>query len=222
MEKKHNVTVLYLILALVVILPAAARADLYGFYPITSNSGLQNIVALQLSVDITNPGGNQALFTFYNDGPALSPYDVLSPITSQITTIYIDDNAGVLSGLASITQSPIGFTDFAAGANPTNLPGGNTAGFTADTALSAQRSSSPSGGADVGEYVSILYNLVAGKSFADVINAMNLALMRVGLHVQGIGGSGGTSDSFLTPVPGAVILGVLGLGIVGWKLRKYA
>jgi hypothetical protein len=220
MDKKHNVTVLYLVLALVVILPAAARADLYGFYPITSNSGVQNTVALQLSVDITNPGGNQALFTFYNDGPALSPYDVLSPITSQITTIYIDDNAGVLSGLASITQSPIGFTNFAPGATPTNIPGGNTAGFSADTALSAQRSS-PTGGIDVGEYVSILYNIVVGKNFADVINAMDLALMRVGLHVQGIQPSN-LSDSFLTPVPGAVILGLLGLGIAGWKLRRYA
>jgi hypothetical protein len=26
----------------------------------------------------------------------------------------------------------------------------------------------------------------------------------------------------ITPIPGAVLLGVLGLGVVGWKLRKYA
>jgi len=220
--KKHYVSILSLVLVLMAVLSAPARAELYGFYPITNNSGLQNTVALQLSVDITDPGGNQALFTFYNDGPAASPYDVPSPIISEITTIYIDDNAGVLSGLASITQSPTGFTDFAAGATPTNLPGGNPVGFSADPTLSAQRTTAPGGGIDVGEYASLLYSIVVGKSFADVLNAMDLASMRIGLHVQSIGGSTGTSDSFVTPVPGAAILGLLGLGIAGWKLRKFA
>ncbi len=220
-ERKHYVSVLSLVLALVVILPAAARADLYGFYPITSNSGVQNTVALQLCVDITSAGGgSQALFKFYNDGPA--PYDVLSPIPSNISTIYIDDDAGVLSGIAGITQSPVGFTDFAAGANPTNPPAANTVGFSANTALSAQRSTQ-AGGVNVGEYVAVLYNIVSGKTFADVTNAMDIALMRVALHVQGIYPNGvNASDTFITPVPGAVILGLLGLGIAGWKMRRFA
>jgi hypothetical protein len=231
--KKHYVSILSLVLVLMAVLSAPARAELYGFYPITNNSGLQNTVALQLSVDITDPGGNQALFTFYNDGPAASPYDVPSPIISEITTIYIDDNAGVLSGLASITQSPTGFTDlFREGGTglpdppyeikPQNLPGGAPAGFFANEFLSAQRTTAPGGGINVGEYASLLYSIVVGKSFADVLNAMDLASMRIGLHVQSIGGSTGTSDSFVTPVPGAAILGLLGLGIAGWKLRKFA
>jgi len=32
----------------------------------------------------------------------------------------------------------------------------------------------------------------------------------------------GSVDASVVPVPAAVILGVLGLGVVGWKLRKYA
>ena len=34
--------------------------------------------------------------------------------------------------------------------------------------------------------------------------------------------TGGSVDAAVIPVPAAVILGVLGLGVVGWKLRKYA
>jgi len=45
--------------------------------------------------------------------------------------------------------------------------------------------------------------------------------LRIGIHVQGFDGEG--SESFVnTPVPGAVLLGLLGLG-AGWlKLRKSA
>ncbi len=231
-ERRHYASVLSLVLALVVILPAAAQAALYGFEAITNNSGVSGTVAGQLSVDVTSAGGGtQALFTFYNDGPSGSAYDVSSPIISEITTMYFDDTAGVLSGLASITQSPVGFTDFASGATPANLPSGNTATppFSATSGLSAQRTTAPTGGVDVGESAALLYNVVIGKTFTDVINALNLGAtgvdaLRIGLHVQGINPTGvNASDSFIiTPVPGAAILGLLGLGIAGWKLRKYA
>jgi len=49
-------------------------------------------------------------------------------------------------------------------------------------------------------------------------------LTDIGFIVQ-IYGDPGVSDTFHTsivPVPGAVILGILGLGVVGIKLRKYA
>ncbi len=239
-ERKHYASILSLVLALVVILPAGAQAALYGFGAITNNSLISPTVAGQLAVEVTSSGSG-ALFTFYNDGPSGSAYDVPSPITSEITTIYFDDTAGVLSGLSSITQTPVGFTDLAGEAaigslpdppydiKPANLPSGSTVGFFADGALSAQRTSAPSGGVDVGEYVALLYNIAGGKTFADVISALNLGAtgvdaLRIGLHVQQIPfGTGTTSDSFVnTPVPGAVILGLLGLGIAGWKMRRFA
>ena len=44
--------------------------------------------------------------------------------------------------------------------------------------------------------------------------------IRIGLHVQDLGGESDTL--ILTPVPGAWILGVLGLSVAGIKLRKHA
>jgi hypothetical protein len=54
-------------------------------------------------------------------------------------------------------------------------------------------------------------------------------ITRIGFRIQspmdGQNGFASTSDTFYTsvvPVPAAVILGILGLGVVGIKLRKYA
>jgi hypothetical protein len=44
--------------------------------------------------------------------------------------------------------------------------------------------------------------------------------LRIGIHVQAIGISGNSDSFIMTPVPGAVILGMLGLSVAGWKLRK--
>jgi len=48
---------------------------------------------------------------------------------------------------------------------------------------------------------------------------------RIQGNMTGLGGNPSNPDSFhvsLVPVPAAVLLGILGLGVVGWKLRKYA
>lgn len=50
-------------------------------------------------------------------------------------------------------------------------------------------------------------------------------IQKMGFRVSGDFGSDGSSDTFhvsIVPVPGAVLLGILGLGAVGLKLRKYA
>ena len=217
-----------LILILIVCLIAApTEADLYSFAQITNNTSTS--VGAQLCVDVSSYGTNQVLFRFYNDGPAGSLYDVAVPIYSSICDVYFDD--GALLGIAAI-DNPTGVL-FSQLATPKNLCGGQnlsppfetTSGFSADSDSPVQPN-----GVNPGEYVGIVFNLEPNKDFDDVISAINLGFsnpwledsLRIGIHVQAIGISGNSDSFIMTPVPGAVILGMLGLSVAGWKLRKLA
>lgn len=204
-----------------------ARADMFRFTPITFNSGTDAYaVAPQLSLDVTQ-SGSQVLFTFANDGP----------VASTITGTYFDDGAGLLASLLTpINGSGVSFKS---GGNPTNLPAPmDPYHFGANFWATAK---SPKGLGDNGvdntggEFVTIPFALEEEKSFADVLAALGTSVadptstigtLRVGIHVQSIGTTG-LSDAFvLTPVhaplPGAALLGVLGLGAAGLRLRRFA
>ena len=179
------------LLTAVLLLPAAARADVYGFGCITNNSPTNCITGqAQLSVEVTDGGAGKALFTFRNAGP----------LNSSITDVYFDD--GTLLGIASITNSA--GVNFSQGASPGDLPGGNaygfnvTAGFSADSNPPVQPN-----GVNPGEELKILFNLINGKTYADTITALNGGVdLRIGIHVQGF--SGGGSESFINGVPTTV------------------
>lgn len=222
------------------VLSTDARAVLYdGWAVVENNSGIAGTIATQLSLDVTDPGNDQVLFTFYNT----------AVLASSLTDIYIDDGE-LLNGVDSfISTSGVSFS---VPASPPDLPGGNTVfpKFETSSGLSAD-SDNPvfANGINASvEYLGILFNLQGGKTFADVINAIDsgfnpatyfndgqgghdgwyVPTLRVGIHVQGIDdGPWGPdeSDTFiLTPVPPSVIIGVLGLGVsvLGIRLRKYA
>lgn len=172
----------------------------------------------QLSVDVTDPGGGQVLFTFNNSGPN----------ASSIADVYFDD--GSLLGIASLIDADDGIggdagVDFSQGASPGNLPGGNnatpsfvaTSGFLADSDPPVQPN-----GVNPGEWLGILFDLQAGKTFADAILELESGTLRIGIHVQGF--SGGGSESFINnpvPVPAAVWLFGSGLlGLIGISRRK--
>jgi len=220
-------SILGLVLALVVILSPQTRGNLFGFSAITNNNaGNGSVFAAQLSLEVTEVISHpeQVLFTFRNN---LGLFTV-----GALSEVYFAD--GTLLGIASIINDP-GNVVFKEGAQPKDLPGGENLEppFTGEntTALfAAQESESGNWAAvDPGESLGILFNLQSGATFANVITAIGLGFtnplapgsLRIGIHVQKIGGA--NSDSFiLTPVPGAVILGLLGLGAVGLKLRKFA
>jgi hypothetical protein len=236
---KRHIIFLSIVLIFVAILSTEARADLFELWKVVeNNSGMPGIVASQLSVEVTDPGSSQALFTFSNTGS----YDF------YIADIYFDD--GALLGIASIDNSDPGVS-FAFPGSPGNLPGGNTVSppfVTSGSTLhhfSADADPGTVNGVNPGESVGIAFDLIAGMTFTDVINSLNVGFdpsknytgsgsydgwtspsLRIGVHVQGIDdGPWGPdkSDTYiLTPVPASVIIGMLGICVAGIKLRKFA
>jgi hypothetical protein len=176
----------------------------YSFFKITNNGNPD--VGAQLSVDVTDAGGGQVSFKFSNNvGTA-----------SSITDIYFDD--GTLLGIATTSQSA--GVVFNNPATPGNLPGANdanpdfetTSGFSADSDPSV----APNGVNSHGEWVDITFDLINGKTFSDTLAALSDGSLRIGLHVQAIGGDNGGSDSYVNNVPdGGTTAALLGLAMLG-------
>ncbi len=238
---KRRMNFLSLVLVFVVILSAEAQAELFGFEAISDNSGESGTMAAQLSVDITDPGGDQVLFTFYNDGPLSSIYDVPFPLDGVVTEVYLEyfvdvgGAEGVLGGLAAIQDNPsegVAFYSPTTGSFPEG--GGLNPPFDVTYAYDFSAAAEPppaTWGVDPGESLGLLYDIESGKTFADVLAAINQGFenpltevsLRVALHVQKLGEDNEYSDGFiLVPMPGAVILGMLGLCVAGLKLRRFA
>jgi|OpeIllAssembly_1097287.scaffolds.fasta_scaffold103906_2 hypothetical protein len=214
MVKQQKIKMLSVVLcaALIVVgMVSNASALNIPFFRLTDNGN--GDISSQLSAVAVADGSSRVAFTFYNASGG---------IASSITDIYFDD--GTLLGIASITNG--GGVNFASPAVPSNLPGGNLASppFVTTTGLSAD-STAPitANGVNPGESVTITFNLINGKTFADTEAALANGSLRIGLHVQSIGTVGG-SDSYINggdgislSEPGTMILlglGLLGLGIV--------
>lgn len=198
-------------LAIFIFATAPAKAATLSFFCITGNLAADCVTGeAQLTVNVTDPGGNQVLFHFKNSGPN----------ASSITDVYFDD--GSLLGLSQITNGPgVSFSQYA---SPPNLPGANnvsppfqvTAGFLADSNPPVQPN-----GVNPGEWLKIYFDLQAGKNFADVITDLTDGSLRIGLHVQGF--TGGGSESFVNnpvPIPAAVWLFGAGLGLLSAFARR--
>lgn len=219
------------VVGLVALAGSSARADMvtYGFERITSNASVD--IAGQLSVDVTNEGldDGQVAFIFRNTGAT----------ASEISELYFDD--GTLFGISQVVNSDVDPVTFQLGLRlaPGDLPGGEymippfetTAGFGVDSDVRG----GGDGVSNPQEWVKIIFDLQYKTesdffSFDDVIAAINLGFtnpwaadsLRIGIHVRGIDGNDSDSDSFVAvPLPAGMLLGVLGLGAAGLKLRKF-
>jgi hypothetical protein len=219
MIKNFGVTLL-LAMFFLVLIQIPAQAILFDFHCITNND--PNDAAIgedQLLVDVTSAdNGNQVLFTFFNTGPA----------NSSITGIYFDD--GSLLGISEVYDNPPA-TSFARDGKepkPENLPGGNPIGFDTTEGFYSVDSDPPvqPSGVNPGESLGILFNLETGATFDNVVNneLIDPEVLRIGIHVQGMGSDSNGSESFvnnptsgggLLVIPEPTTVALMGLGILG-------
>lgn len=191
---------------------AAANSVNIGFTRITTGN-VENVASQMLAV-VSDKGGGQVTFRLSNS----------AQIRSSISEVYYDNRgSSPLSALLlPLLQQGASFS--APGASPGNLPSGEnlTPAFNANVAFSADASGNPSAGLDVAtDYLEMRFQLAAGKTFNDVVSALNNGDLRLGLHVRSIGVGAG-SDSFVSngvaivPLPPAAWAGGALLGLVAY------
>ena len=231
------VALLFIVLA---VLPTDSRADsrTFAFTRITANSPVD--VASQFSLVVSDygtsdTGANRVLFTFGNNLP---PYTTDSPV-GTITRVFFEDGA-IIGPYEIVDGETSPGVDFTAMNGNGGLPGGGELSppFEASKEYASRFDPSGSGvasGVDPGEWLGIVFDLEGEKTFSAVIAAINKGFtdpapwtgesLRIGIHVQSLPDADGLfeeSDSFiLVPVPGAALIGLLGMGAAGVILRRF-
>lgn len=238
LTKKRYMGLVCIVLVFVFILSTEALAVLYPFEVIQpADSSNAADMADQLALDIIDLGGASVLgdpyqveFIFGNDYFA----DYLGDEDGVITGVAFEDGTLLTMGTPSAYSGTLAFSDETS--NPPYPQG--TWGLNFDTTHFFLADADPSpiaNGVEPGEALSIIFDLDYGQNWSTFMtalqngfdNELELESLRIGIHVQNLDEIGGGEDTegsdafILTPVPGAVLLGILGLGVAGIKLRKY-
>ena len=213
-------------------LPALSPAALYNFGCVNDGGPSSclpaNLIGTQLQMEVLGSGGDTT-FKFTNTGS----------VPSFIAQIYWDDRTSLTNttnqyldfGSVSLTDSGAGVS-FSAGKG--NLPRPNTPSpkFVADFSEDADSPASGNGiNNSAGEYLTVAIARLSGVTQDQVFAGLSSGLLRIGLHVQGIG-TGNVSDVYLngpdpipdtSPVPEpssyAALLSI-GIGGLFWFSRR--
>jgi hypothetical protein len=186
------------------VLASSARADIYPFEIFTDNGNHEDY-DLDLYVEVTDGGMVDAVslvdFTFYND----------SELYSSIARIYFDDGI-ILEAMVEIINGP--GTEFSPLAVPSNIPTASwldPAFETTDGFSLISDPARPHNGVDyIGEWVTVTFSIAEGSTLEDVISQLNDSILRVGIHIIGLGPEDGSESAVTVPEPATVFL--LGLG----------
>ena len=202
-----------------ILMTAAAQAASFGFQNITGNSADTAVVGVsQLGLTVVSDGGGMVRFKLSNSGP----------VASVVTGIWVQNSAGLLSGVGAIDDSPPSLA-FSWGVNG-SLPGGGSISFTSQDTLGLKSLPPPTvSGINSGETLEWTYQIAGGFTTDDVVAAMVAGQIKLGVHMQSIqsGGTGnGGSEGFVTvttpviPAPFGGMLAGAGLVAIGARRRR--
>jgi hypothetical protein len=192
-----------------IVLTAASQANAVlinlELFNVDANFDLSSI---DIHVDVS-ADSDQVRFEFHND----------SGIDSSVKSIYFED--GVLDGIAGFEFGDD--TLFEDSETPGNLPAGNSLSEEFETAYSAVAvPAAPFNGIDSGEHLTIIMNLDAGSSYADLLAELDEGSLRIGAHVIAL--PDGSSLSVMSnpppPVPEPATIAILGIGSLCLIRRK--
>ena len=201
-----------------------------SFFRVTANAGTD--VASQFKVEVMDEAEAEATFPGIDvpTGDVFFAFTNDVGLASSISEIYFDD--GTIIGAPTIFNSIAGSTDFGAGANPSNLPGGNTVSpaFQATSTFSVDAQGNPSKGIDTAlDVLGLSYDLQGSLELEDVITSLFDGSLRIGMHVRAIGPF---SDSFVNvppldpsgdpeiPEPSTLMLALLSTSAAGFRRRR--
>jgi hypothetical protein len=229
---KQKIMIVSMLFVCGLILSTEARAKVYDDWTFFENNSGDADLLDGFTLEVTGVDNTSVDFKLSNvySGTLGSPY---------VGTFWINDDDELLTGL--VTTLPTGNPDTSVrywldGNVMGNYFGADGAEFGYEPGESQETKSQPGFWAinpptgDPLVYESFTLRYTTSESLANIIAAIDSGIengpigeLAFAMHIQSTGVDGLKSDGLtLVPLPGAAILGLLGLGVAGIKLRKFA